>query len=387
MNKRIKIYIKQAHLWLGMISGVIVFILAFTGALYVFAEDIKSYTHKDRHIINIPSGNPQRIQLDSILVIAKNAVEKPKTFSHIVVPQESDHAISVLFQQINDEAFGYPNYVEYQKTVFINPYTGKVTFKESSKWEFFNIVLSVHMTLFMGHNSISHAIVTYSVWIFVIMLITGLILWWPKKSQHKQSFKFKWKSSTRWRRKNYDLHRILGFYFFSIALISALTGLMWASKSFNTTVKWVANGGQLIKEAELPLPKTDKISATPFQDIYTKTIQLVPETKYFFLRKHPKDAVPYIVRSYVNESLNYTRVEMYYDRETATLLNKRVFADKNSGEKIQTLNYDIHVGTIGGWPTKIITFLMSLVVASLPITGTVIWWGRKQKKPSSGESG
>jgi uncharacterized iron-regulated membrane protein len=44
------------------------------------------------------------------------------------------------------------------------------------------------------------------------------------------------------------------------------------------------------------------------------------------------------------------------------------------------MNYDIHTGAIIGLPGKILAFFASLIVASLPITGFYIWWGRKQKQ-------
>ena len=45
------------------------------------------------------------------------------------------------------------------------------------------------------------------------------------------------------------------------------------------------------------------------------------------------------------------------------------------------MNYDIHVGAIGGLAGKIIAFLASLICASLPVTGFYIWWNKKKKRP------
>jgi uncharacterized iron-regulated membrane protein len=45
------------------------------------------------------------------------------------------------------------------------------------------------------------------------------------------------------------------------------------------------------------------------------------------------------------------------------------------------MNYDIHVGAIGGLTGKIIAFIASLVCASLPVTGFLIWWGKRRKSP------
>jgi len=47
------------------------------------------------------------------------------------------------------------------------------------------------------------------------------------------------------------------------------------------------------------------------------------------------------------------------------------------------MNYDIHIGAIGGIFGKIIAFLISLGIASLPMTGILLWYGRTYKKSSS----
>jgi len=50
------------------------------------------------------------------------------------------------------------------------------------------------------------------------------------------------------------------------------------------------------------------------------------------------------------------------------------------GDKLYRMTYDIHVGSILGLPGRILVFLVSLVVASLPITGYIIWWKKRRKK-------
>ena len=55
-------------------------------------------------------------------------------------------------------------------------------------------------------------------------------------------------------------------------------------------------------------------------------------------------------------------------------------AEASAADKLIRMNYDIHTGAIIGLPGKIIAFFASLIVASLPITGFYIWWGRKQKQ-------
>tara|TARA_Y100000588_G_C13370825_1_gene550581 strand:+ start:147 stop:413 length:267 start_codon:yes stop_codon:yes gene_type:complete len=76
---------------------------------------------------------------------------------------------------------------------------------------------------------------------------------------------------------------------------------------------------------------------------------------------------------------NYKRMEFYFDQNSLRLQETITFESRNSGGKYGVMNYDLHVGTIGGMPTKILAFLASLICASLPITGFYVWWLRKNK--------
>ena len=53
-------------------------------------------------------------------------------------------------------------------------------------------------------------------------------------------------------------------------------------------------------------------------------------------------------------------------------------AQKSPGMKINDLNYDLHVGQAMGFIGKMLAFLASLICASLPVTGFIIWLGKKK---------
>jgi uncharacterized iron-regulated membrane protein len=72
---------------------------------------------------------------------------------------------------------------------------------------------------------------------------------------------------------------------------------------------------------------------------------------------------------------------MHFDRYNGNLIWQQHWDQKNPGERLIGMNYDIHVGAIGGLAGKIIAFLAALVSASLPITGFYIWWNKKKKRP------
>jgi uncharacterized iron-regulated membrane protein len=67
-------------------------------------------------------------------------------------------------------------------------------------------------------------------------------------------------------------------------------------------------------------------------------------------------------------------------RESGKLLDRDTYAEKNAGEKLLEMNYDIHIGAIGGMPGKILAFFASLLSASLPVTGFLIWYPRWRRR-------
>jgi uncharacterized iron-regulated membrane protein len=65
-----------------------------------------------------------------------------------------------------------------------------------------------------------------------------------------------------------------------------------------------------------------------------------------------------------------------FDRYTARQIGADWYRDKNAGERLRAMNYDIHVGRIAGLPGRLVAFAASLVVATLPLTGVLLWWNR-----------
>lgn len=56
------------------------------------------------------------------------------------------------------------------------------------------------------------------------------------------------------------------------------------------------------------------------------------------------------------------------------------YSQANAADKTLRLNYDLHVGSAWGIWGKLIMCMASLLIASLPITGFMIWRGRNLKK-------
>jgi uncharacterized iron-regulated membrane protein len=81
--------------------------------------------------------------------------------------------------------------------------------------------MSLHRWLLGGSDSIGKTITGISTLIFLFILITGIILWWPK-TKNILLRQLKIKQSAGWKRFNHDLHIVLGFYSAIFLFIFAL---------------------------------------------------------------------------------------------------------------------------------------------------------------------
>lgn len=360
------------HLWLGIGSGLVVFILAVTGCIYAFQVEIQDATQSFRFV------EPQQkafLPPSEFEKIAKKALPGKKIHS----VQYADAKTAAIITYFSFEP------VEYYYLMYANPYTGEVLETRNMDSDFFRFILMGHYYLWLP-PTIGQPIAASATLIFVFMMISGLVLWWPKnKAALKQRFKVKW--DAQWRRKNYDLHNVLGFYAIPIALIIACTGLIMGFQWFSKSVYWATSGGQLMTPYYEPESTgkpiaNDKMPVIDF--LWKKTAAEFPSAQT--IEMHYPETAKSPIAAVTNPLAGtfYQADYIYYDQYSLKPIpvthNFGRYHDKLTlANKIMRMNYDIHVGAIIGLPGKILAFIISFITASLPVTGFIIWWGRKKK--------
>lgn len=370
--------ILQIHRWLGFISGLVVFIIGLTGALYAYESELRSFFF--RSSLEVPVQQKALVHPDTLLHVARRALGEQYPVSRI--EYDSTPGKSVLFYsyRYNNEASFYWRKVVHAKVASVNPYTAEVIKVEDVKWEFFSVVLAIHTSLLVG--PVGSYIIGWSTVIFVVLLVSGMILWWPRnKAAARQRFWFRWTRTTRFKRKNYDLHNILGFYACAVLVLIALTGLIWSFKWWERSVMKMANGGRAIAFEKAPLSDTTQAFSEPaLAAAFYPTRQLYPHSRKYmiYMPEGRSNAIMVVVPG--EGRFRYKFSILFFDRYSHQLLARaKEFKDKPSGEQLRNMNIDLHTGSILGIAGKTIAFLVSLIAASLPITGFIVWWGKNRK--------
>jgi uncharacterized iron-regulated membrane protein len=372
--------IGKVHLWLGLASGLVVFVIAITGCILAFEVEIKNLTQPYLSITAPANGK----LLPPSVLKARAEQQLPGKKATGIVYQGPGKSAGVGF---------YNPQPEYYYVVYLNPYSGEVLKVWDEDGDFFHFILHGHYYLWLPEK-IGQPVVASATLIFLGMLVSGLVLWWPKnKSAAKQRFSIRW--NAKWRRVNYDLHNVLGFYMLTIGLVLAFTGLVWGFEWFSQSVYW-ATGGKGTARYSQPLSDTTLTQgAFPVTEAVDRVWQkLVQENSgpVALNLSFPGTRAESIYASVNHRQGTYYQTDYhFFDQQTLRDITVETpysgkYADASPAIKLRRMNYDIHVGAIWGLPGKILMFCASLICATLPISGFYIWWGRRKKDRKDGKA-
>ncbi len=371
------------HKWLGLITGVVVFLVSLSGAIYTFHDELKLLVYPDKYFVQPPASEATPLPLTELLQRAKEALPAGEEISRVDLYPAAGRSWIFRASDTDAAGFGHWNYFRYYKRVFMNPYTGECVAIEDSKNEFFQLILQLHMNLLLG-KTYGHAIVAYSTIIFAALLATGMILWWPKKWHGKTLRRSVWLDrKAKWKRFNYDLHNVWGFYVFPIALILCLTGLLFSFPEWKKSYSAFFNQFSFSNTTSAtPQNTTDQISKThhaPIDNLLNYALQQHPDAGMMSIRLREPDAPVVDVQIRLREDRSGLFRWYYVNTVDLSIKEIRSHDKLSAGDLMSALNFDLHTGTIGGLPTKILVFFIALGCASLPITGYFLWWNKRSK--------
>jgi uncharacterized iron-regulated membrane protein len=343
----IKKNILFVHRWLGLLSGLVVVLVALTGSLLAFEDEGRDYLEHNYYHIAHPAA--QRLSLDQMVDTFR--VYNPKIKISSIRFKETADAAVVFFTK--------------EKFVFMDPYTARITATVPVSSDFFYVIRLLHTQLMLG--DVGKTIVHINVLLFFIICLSGLVMWWPRKwSLFRSAASIKFSGSRK--RVNYDLHRALGFYALPILLIISFTGLFMAFNSTKETVPSVSRS---------PIPSLHY----SLDSAYAYAKEHYPGARETFIVPATKETPIRVTLRYP-----YTIVRnqntLYFNPWDGSLVRTELYANYNGFEKMSRSNYNLHTGKIGplGIFSQILYCIVALIAASLPITGFYIWLGKRNKK-------
>lgn len=354
------------HLWPSLVASVILIFVCLTGTIIVYCDEIIDWVNRD--VLYVPEVKEDRLPAEELLRIFHEKYPARRNPSYIVTYK--DPARSVKLNSY-DPKIGL-------QLIYMDPYTGEIL-KEDTTIFFFFITAHLHNSLMLGKAGAW--IIDISTIIFLIGLITGIVLWWPKKWNKtgvNRSFTIRWRA--KFKRVNYDLHNVVGFYTLFIVLVLTVTGLIIAFEPLSalTINAFGGDGSHAWESKELPRVEEERPMASLQSAIDRHLAQDEEANAAVIYSFRLKQASNYILITASQMGL-----KSYVGH--AHFINKYTGHDiqASEGELHQAIEngyWMLHMGTWLGWLGKLVTFIGGLVATSLPITGFIIWWGKRKKK-------
>ena len=367
--------IRQIHLWLGILSGLVLSILGITGSIYVLEPEVAAYLEKERYITE----KPNSLFHDDIQIAQYVEEQAGKKIESIQWPKRGRE--TYVFKFFEDDHWYY-----------LDQSTGKITDNGTGIGnKVFNFILELHTTLTLGKTG-KIITGTASLLFALLMLTTGLYLWWPRsKARRKISFAVKWAAKPK--RLNYDLHNINGFYFFLPLFLMGITG---ASFYYGEEVQWVLDKMTFSEPApkrvyKLEADRVDK--EMPFLTIEQALAKMNEHYPHYYKRNmwmtdQPDGTLSFAYQKYIHVHTGPdTRIFLRANPYTGQILSERNPDKMPLGSAIKTKwLLKVHFGEFGGILTRILWFVAGLMPALLTYTGVKIWLGRTKKKDLRGKT-
>ena len=388
---------RKIHLWLSVPFGLIITLVCFSGAMLVFENEVNEWFRRDLYYVETVKESP--LPMDKLLEKVATTLPDSVSVTGVSISSDPGRAYQVSLSKPR------------RASLYVDQYTGEVKGK-SERSGFFMFMFRMHRWLLDSMNPGNEGIfwgkmiVGVSTLLLVFVLISGIVIWWPRtRKALKNSLKIT--ATKGWRRFWYDLHVAGGMYALIFLLAMALTGLTWSFPWYRTAFYKVFGVEVLQRAAQGHEQKSDaqkrdtKLAAhrekkregnevrkgersrrpennhsdmysvtSPFvywQEIYDKLRRQNPEYKQISISSGTASVS-------FNRFGNQRASDRYsFNTDNGEFTETSLYQHQDKSGKIRGWIYSVHVGNWGGMFTRILTFIAALLGAALPLTGYYLW--------------
>jgi uncharacterized iron-regulated membrane protein len=357
------------HLWIGLVLGPVIGVVALSGAVVVFRYEINRMTTPGTAYVQ-PHGG--RLPADR-LVAAVQAARPGDRIQQAAWEAGPDTAWN--FRATSPEG--------HRIHTFIDQYSGVVTGRDDYQGKFMQWVFDLHAYLLAGKTG--EFINGFFGLALAVTGLTGLVVWWPGAGHWRFGFSYLWAS--RWPRQTYDLHKLVGFYTSLALVVVALSGCYFAFPGVYRRIAASLTGTAVRTDG----PKASTTWAdrrVPMEQYIEVAERTQPGARAISLGfpQKPGDAVSVRLkeaRDWHRIGLNY----VYLEPANARVLRSDRFAEASAGTQLIQLMYPIHFGRFGGrwgpgafYAVMVAYVLLGLAPVVLMVTGSLMYWNRSWSK-------
>ncbi len=350
-------WIWKWHFIGGLVSLPIVLLLSVTGTIYLFKDDFEQ--PKKQALKNVTEQS-ERLSYQAQWALTKQNWSKQPT--SILLPAHSSEATEFISGRFSNKSSWY-----------LDPFTGQSTGSIEHNSTDMHKVRKLHGELLMG--SFGTKIVELIACWMVVLIVSGVFLFWPKEKGWKGLFHIRTKGPKQLFFR--DLHAVTGFWFSIFLLLLLAGGLPWTDvwgagfKSIQThtntgfPAEW--QGHSFRSQPDGQAAALDGIVAI------AKKLQLKGEVTITLPQNE------HSVYSISNQTSDLSEINMYHlDQYSTEQLYHGTWKDIGILMKARLWAMAFHQGQFGTW-NWILVLLVAFALTFLSIAALLSYAYRKKK--------
>ncbi len=374
------------HVWLGLLTGLFLFLIGFTGAVAVFAPEIEWMVTPGMRVE--PAADGKRVDAEAIIASlqAQYPGARINRLEFSVRPHFA-HEAALSVRQPNGKSRGV--------TAYVDPATGAVTGERAPGGGYtstiYQFIRQSHVRLLMG------AWGRMFVGVFGVTLMlscaTGL---WIYRGWIKKLFQLRLKGSWGTRPPWAELHKFIGVWSLVFNLMIGFTGAVFGLEGAYVRIekKWFsspsaatapadsAEGGEM---TEKPGQAAKRLATGPVlgaNELLARARAAFPDFTVRTMTIPAKAGTPAVMTGdvpsmLVAQSHVRRRNSLRLDPVTGDVLSKVDGREDTGWNRIYWAFDPIHFGYFGGLFTKVIWFILGMTPSFLALSGAWMWWRRR----------
>lgn len=346
----------RLHRWTALTLGWLLALTALLGAALVVAPSLDRWANPQLFESRATGGAPAALQPIRQRLVAEFGPETNLTLRPPRTPGDT------LWVRVRGRWNG---------TVYFDPVSGIEQGRRGEHEGVYNLLFELHSELLMGDSG--KAVLTTASLAYVLLLLTGLVLWWPRQ----------WPPRLRVERRQgtlrglFDLHRTGGALMGVLILVSVATGAYMAWPPMRG---WVS---QLAGQAPAPVPKVQAVATAPAAslDVLVARAQAeFPGAPIGYIHVPAQGRRPVQVRFRLSDDPHPNGLSsVWLHPVTAEVLATRRWNALDPGARAVAVIYPLHTGALGGPLHSLLTAFTGLTLSALGGTGLWLWWLRRRK--------
>lgn len=358
---RVRRWFWYVHFYAGLIAGLLWVVVGLTGSLLVFVPELRRLEVPGWTKVQ-PAGQPLPIE-----TLAQSLLKE----------RPGDHLYSMYWDFKPDWGLNFRSVAPNGDRIhsFIDQYRGTVLGSVNYQHSALEWFYDLHADL-LGRES-GRRVNAWFAFALMLASTSGILLWWRGVKKWTRGLEYGSKAS--WKRQNWDLHNVGGFFFYLPLLLLAMSGASYGYENVYRSVTSVLTRGP----AEIRPPRvTDwDTSRRSLDEIAQSGLHALPGSALSMIIFPTRRGDAFSLRLKLpgdphRIGLNW----VYVDPSTAVVLRVDRLSEQPLGVQIMRLMTPLHYGTIGGYATRVLWLLAGLSPAVLFVTSLLMWWNRSLSK-------